>query len=238
MNKMSISERNSDFLRKSKNTYISNNCSNLHYYFKEEREYDHPFIGCLFVNDADYVRFCCNFRKYIKAVPRFDSPREDSVWAKQTGNAWYTFGDTKPGYPVMFLEDVEIHWIHETSPKELIEKYMRRMARLLNTNLSSVIFMLSCSDLCNDWTQEEYPPSGSERLSAYNKLISSFLSLPNSVYLCKDERDLALVPQARNRIRLVERWRNIENKRDEKHNLLIHTTGERMDDYTAVIAQL
>lgn len=209
------------------NTYISNNCSNLHFYFKEEREYDHPFIGCLFVNDMDYVRFCCNFEKYIKAVPRFDSPRENSVWAKQTGNAWYTFGDTKPGYPVMFLEDVEIHWIHETSPKELMEKYMRRMVRLLKTGLTSVIFMLSCSDLCNDWDQEEY-----------NKLISSFLSLPRSVYLCKDESDLALVPQAKNRVRLVERWRDIENKRNNKHNLLIHTVGERMDDYTAVISQI
>jgi hypothetical protein len=173
------------------------------------------------VNDADYVKFCCNFEKYIKETPVFKAPREDSTWAKQTGNAWYTFGGTKPGYPVMFLDDVEIHWIHETDPKELMGKYMRRMSRL---KIADVIFMLSCSDLCNDWTREDY-----------EKMISAFISIPKSVYLTNNEKDLSLVPSAKHRVRLVERWVGVDNKRDEKHNLLIHTMGERMDDYTAVI---
>ena len=34
-------------------SYISNNCANISFYFRENREYDHPIIGALFVNDDD-----------------------------------------------------------------------------------------------------------------------------------------------------------------------------------------
>ena len=57
-------------------------------------------------------------------------------------------------YPVMYLDDIEIHWIHENDKNTLLEKYYRRIERYKTEN-PNPLFLLCASDLCNDHTDEE-----------------------------------------------------------------------------------
>lgn len=208
---------------KMQKTYISNNCSNISFYFKENREYDHPIIGALFVNDHEYVKFCKNFYYYIHKTPVFREPRKDSVWAIQNGSPWYKHKEIKEGYPVMYLEDIEIHWIHEDSIQSLLEKYERRIKRLAFDN---VYFLLSASDLCNDYKKEEY-----------KKMVKTFLSIPKSLYLTRNNEDLYENPEAfkENRVKLIERWIGTDDSRNSSHILNIHTLGDRILDYEKLL---
>lgn len=217
-------------------TYISNNCTNISFYFTENREYDHPFIGSLFVNDKQYVKFCKNFSTYLDIDPIFGEPSETSTWALQNGGKWYKHPEIPVPYPVMYLGDVEIHWIHEKDRNVLMEKYIRRRERLRNSpNNTGLVFLLSVSDLCNDHLQEEY-----------SKLIREFLSIPTSLYLTKYSEDCVnnrvLTPTGfeaseGRRVRLVKRWVGSSNERNESHILKIHTLGDRMDDFKELVKE-
>ena len=61
------------------NIYISNNCTNLHFYFTQNMEYNHPFISCMFIDDAQYVKFCKNFSYYISQIPKWGEPSKNSI---------------------------------------------------------------------------------------------------------------------------------------------------------------
>jgi uncharacterized protein (DUF1919 family) len=194
-------------------SYISNNCLAQSIYFKENREYDNPFIGSLFVNDKQYVKFCQNFNSYIKIEPKFDNPKPNSIWAQQNKNIWYKHDEIKPPYPVMFLHDIEIHWIHELDTASLLAKYNRRIERFLYTN-PTPIFILSVSDLCNDHNIQEY-----------DQLIKDFIEIPTSFYLTKYKKDTILG----NRISLIEKWIGTNNERNISHIPNIHIIGDRLE---------
>jgi uncharacterized protein (DUF1919 family) len=195
-------------------TYISNNCANISFYFTENREYNHPFIGCLFVNDLQYVKFCKHFSYYSSITPVFGFPNENSTWAKQNGQVWFRHEEITPPYPVMYLEDIEIHWIHESDVETLSEKYKRRMGRLDLKSL--IIFMLSDADLCN-----------THSLDARLDIIKNFISIPTSLYLTRYEKDITI----NGRIFFIERWENAPEGRNPAHSPFIHSIGDRIDDY-------
>lgn len=207
-------------------TYISNNCLAQEFYFKENRKYDHPFIGSLFVNDAEYVKFCSNFDHYIKVKPRFDFPRTDSVWAKQNRGSWYNHPEVPSLYPVMYLEDIEIHWIHEPADgaEALRKKYNRRVTRFNNQNKKNDILYLLChSDLCNDHTPDEY-----------KTLIKNFTSIPNSLYLTKFESDMLIAPN----VFFIESWKDESEARDRTHIYTYHKTTNRIDTVYHILGLL
>jgi len=203
-------------------TYITNNCTSLHFYFTESREYDNPMIGSLFVNDEDYVRFCNNFLYYMRVKPTFGDPRKVSKWALQNRSVWYIHPEIKPPYPVMYLEDVEIHWIHEKNKEELLDKYIRRRDRFWELR-PTPIFLLSCGDLCNDHSPEEH-----------TKLVSSFLSVKTAIYVTREPSDL----KNGDRIELLEEWRNESRGRDSHHIPKIHTVGDRIGIYKRIMATI
>lgn len=148
--------------------YISNTCSNIGLY---NGPYNHPFIGSLFVNDEQYIQFCQHFDEYIRITPTFGEPNTQSVWAQQNGNqGWYKHPSIHPPYPVMYLGDIEIHWIHETECNSLLTKYNRRLQRYYTTNATPV-FLLSCSELLNDHSDHGWT------------LSRQFLNIPNSIYI-------------------------------------------------------
>lgn len=206
-------------------TYISNNCSNLTFYFTEKREYDNPIVGALFVNDLEYVKFCKNLYRYLSTKPVFGKPRIDSKWAVQNKGGWYKHKEIKTPYPVMYLNDVEIHWIHESDEKILLEKFNRRLDRFLKEK-PIPIFLLSCSDLCNDHTEEDY-----------TVLVKDFLSIPTSVYLTRTKTDLSINEDATKtgRIDFIDAWVGKGNGRNGSHILNIHTVGDRLEDFKRVV---
>ena len=201
--------------------YITNNCGNLYFHFREKRGYDHPFIGSLFVNDLQYVKFCKNFLYYLKVTPRFGNPDTSSTWAKQNGRGWFKDEEIFPPYPVMYLEDIEIHWIHEKDENELMGKYKRRLSRFWITEKETIVFLLSDADLCNNHSIEER-----------KNMLKDFMFISNSIYLSKyEEKD-------DNKLFTVKRWVGQTDERNVSHIPLIQTMGERMDDYKNAISKL
>lgn len=192
-------------------SYITNNCDNLSFYFKENREYDNPFIGMLFVIDEQFVKLCQNFNYYINKNPIFGKPSENSKWSMQNKDVWFKHEEIKNPYPVMYIDDIEIHWIHEKSETIVLEKYMRRKQRFFDTN-PFLLFLFGDGNLMNDHTEEEY-----------NKLLNDFICIPTSIYLTKYKSKTL----TNSRIILVDEWIDETNERNSSHIPIIHTKIDR-----------
>ena len=194
---------------------ITSNCGNLSFYFCENREYDHPFIGCLFVIDEFYVKLCENFDHYMSIEPTCAPPNENSIWAMQNGEVWYNHNEIQKHYPVMFIDDIEIHWIHEHDSDELLNKYNRRRERYLQLKPNKMFFWSDC-DMMND-----------HELQKYNELIYRFTSLDNSIFITRYEKIARFYENAH----LVKEWVNASHERNESHQPLIHFIGDRVGEF-------
>ena len=177
---------------------ISNTCSCMNLY--KDRQYDHPFIGSLFVNDRQYIEFCRKFEYYISQKPTFGEPTFGSDWAISNGGVWYKHPSIHPPYPVMYLDDIEIHWIHEKNIDTLLQKYYRRLKRLSH----SPTFILSCSELLNK--------SDADSID----IIRKFIDLPNSIYISRND-----LIQSENVIQ-YRQWNDTTDERDESHILIFN----------------
>jgi len=202
-----------------KYSYVSNNCLAQIIYFSESREYDSPFIGSIFLNDYQYVKLCKNYEYYLSLKPVFGEPKRDSVWDKQNNGIWYKHIEIIPGYRVMFLDDIEIHWIHENDINLLLEKYNRRIQRY-KKNVLTPLFMLSFSDLCNDHSQDDY-----------NKLVDDFTSIENSIYLTKYKDDI----KDRYNVFLIKDWIPTVNDRNYSHIYKFHSISKREEYFKVII---
>lgn len=200
-------------------SYITNNCLAQAIYFSEAREYDSPFIGSIFLNDYQYVKLCKNYEYYISLNPVFGEPKKDSIWANQNNGAWYKHIEIQPTYPVMFLDDIEIHWIHENNINLLLEKYNRRIQRYRDSK-SVPLFMLSFSDLCNDHSKYNY-----------KKLIDDFTSIENSLYLTKYKEDI----NNRQNVFLIKDWIETTNERNDSHIYNFHSKSQRDKYFKSII---
>lgn len=195
-------------------TFFNNTClGSLLYKNIIKKPHNNPFVGSLFVNDTQFVKFCLNLKYYMSLRPVFSLPKTDSVWAKENGSPWYNHPEIAIPYPVMFLGDIEIHWIHENDTNALLLKYYRRMNRYKEEN-PIPFFILSNSQLLNDHEDGEY-----------NKMIESFISLQTALYLSKYEKDRA---KNDTRIGIVKEWLDAPLKR-RPHRVY---TWERMEEHT------
>lgn len=135
---------------------VSNTCVSMYLYNEYEPNidkmfinYTNPFISSWIPNDEEYVRLCENYDKYIAIEPRFGEPI-NCCWNRDTGNKRsLTAGSS---YLVMFLGDVEIHWIHDVNPSLLLKKFN---GRLINSKGYEPIFLWSEPELYNIHTEEE-----------------------------------------------------------------------------------
>ena len=96
---------------------ITNNCYGTKYYINNKLQYNTPFIG-IFIFAPCYIKLLENFYKYMKKKPKSCSKSK--------------YGDKK--YPVMSIDDIEIHCIHDKKVSDCIEKWERRKKRLLPIN--------------------------------------------------------------------------------------------------------
>ena len=116
---------------KHKNIIISNCC--LGYVLSDNiytGEYNNPFIATLIPDDEHYLKLCANLKYYMNCQPICDyNPSNTTEYSKQTNSIWYNNPDVKIPYPIIHLEDIEIHCIHENTIEETITKFKRRTKR-------------------------------------------------------------------------------------------------------------
>ncbi len=145
-------------------TFITNNClGGMIIYPRINREFDNPFMGSYIIDDDQYLKLCMNFDYYMSLEPVFSNNKLPMDITSPI----------KPGtFPVMFLDDIEIHWIHETDEKVCLEKYKRRVERMRK----KIPFFIWGDSLLHR------PHTDEERLS----IIRKFNTLENRIYFNKD----------------------------------------------------
>ena len=115
--------------------------------------YNNPFITSLIPNDADYLKLVNNFEKYIVLSGILGEAKKDSLFAIQNKNIYYIHHEIKTPYPVIYLGDIEIHYIHENNEEICLNKFNRRMERMreiINNEKYKIIFTWSFSEFFND----------------------------------------------------------------------------------------
>jgi len=200
---------------------ITNNCGNLSFYFCENREYDHPLMACLFVIDELFVKLCENFDYYMSVTPKIAPPSRDSIWARQNGDVWYKHKEIRIGYPVMYLEDIEIHWIHEDTAEEMLSKYNRRRERYL-TNKPETMFFWSDGDMMNDHEPQKY-----------NNLVYRFTSLPNSIFITRYTK----IARFYKNTHIMTDWINGPTDRNESFQLMVNFINDRVNAFKEAYAK-
>jgi uncharacterized protein (DUF1919 family) len=105
---------------------LSNNCWGYEIYRALGRPYNTPFIG-LFLFPECYVRFLENFEQCINSRIKF------------TKTSKHMKGCTSLAYPIGLINnDIEIHFLHYSSEREVLEKWGRRVDRLKRDLASNV----------------------------------------------------------------------------------------------------
>ncbi len=139
-------------------TLVTNDCLAYFIYKKQEIEYESPFISSLFEDDCQYLKFCQNYKKYIKKTPILGKPKLPVTVMN------------RDKVPVMFLGDVEIHWPHN-SEVDVIEKFKKRLERG-----GKPLFIWSDMQIFNKHTIKER-----------KELIKQFKAIPNSIFIKKND---------------------------------------------------
>ena len=136
------------------NIILSNTCTG---YFVIQRlnilPYNNPFISTLIPNDNDYIKLINNLQHYLKFEPVLGGPSENSVFAIQNQSKWYKHQNINIPYPVIYLDDIEIHCIHENNLLDTLNKFERRfnrMKEIINSNNYRIISLLSFSETINE----------------------------------------------------------------------------------------
>jgi uncharacterized protein (DUF1919 family) len=136
------------------NIIISNTCVGRSIIIKNNIfPYNNPFIGSLIPNDLEYVKLINNFNYYINIEPRLEEPKNNTIFSIQNKSKYYLHKDIQTPYPVIHLDDIEIHFIHDFDNEKCIDKFKRRLDRLkniINNNDYKIIVTLSFSEIINN----------------------------------------------------------------------------------------
>ena len=142
---------------------ITNNCQSVGIYHLLNIPYETAFIGHYIQDDLQYLKFCKNYNYYVNQIPIFD---------KATLPFDQIEDIKRDSYPTMYLDDIEINWIHENNQEECLNKYNRRLQRS-KTKIPFFIWGDSLLHQFHDDNTRDY-------------IISEFTKIPNSLYVTKD----------------------------------------------------
>ena len=136
------------------NIIISNSCVGQ-FIIKNKNifPYNNPFIVSLIPNDDDYLKLINNFDKYIDLPAKLGEAKKDSLFAIQNKNIYYIHPAIKTSYPIIYLDDIEIHFIHEKNKEDCLNTFTRRMQRMreiITNEKYKIIFTWSYSEFFND----------------------------------------------------------------------------------------
>ena len=176
---------------------IANSCLGWRTYEVFNSEYTSPTIGCLILDDEEYLRFCEHNSTYLTAEIKFSESKGNAKWKENCGSVRVPLSEhVTKNYPISHHLDVEIHWIHDR-PRKLVftdssyrfaiedskisnetfkDKWKRRSERMQGTEK---IFLWSASEFFNihgDWKRRS--------------ILDRFTSLPNrSIFLTEREEE-------------------------------------------------
>lgn len=159
-------------------TIISNNCWGGFIYQKYGLKYRSPTIG-LYITGHDFVKFASDFEHYIT------QPLNFIEW--ETATEYPSLKSADP-FPVAKLDDIEIYFMHYSSPSEAEEKWNRRAARI---NRDRLIFKLSQRDGCTRQDIEDFLklPHPNKLCFSYDKADGAYV-IPELCGLVGDETPL------------------------------------------------
>lgn len=153
-------------------TIISNNCWGGFIYQSYNLKYNTPTVGLFFMAD-DYIKFISDIKKWIYQSINFINFTESKYY--DHFKDWNKFGK----YPIGILEgsDIEIHFLHYNSEKEVLDNWDRRLKRI---NWNKVLYKFNDQNLC----LYEHIKKFSE-LPYKNKICftSKHYNLPSAVYV-------------------------------------------------------
>jgi uncharacterized protein (DUF1919 family) len=115
--------------------------------------YNNPFIATLIPNDNDYLKLINNLSYYIKLEPTLGYPQEKSLFATQNNGLYYKHPSISVPYPIIYIDDIEIHCIHESNNIECLDKFKRRydrMKEIIKSNDYKIISLLSFGEILNE----------------------------------------------------------------------------------------
>lgn len=122
-------------------TIISNTCVGWGLMQKNNiLPYNNPFVASL-IYDNDYLKLINNLNYYANINP---------IIITEPKYPRYKHPIIKDDYPIIQLDDIKIHYIHESTPEECLDKYIRRNERflkLLNSENSKIYTTLSYSEI-------------------------------------------------------------------------------------------
>lgn len=178
-------------------SFFNNTCIGHQMFVLTNKKYTNPFIGSLFVYDHQFLKFCKNIHKYLNLIPSFNSPSDNA----NRGKKYYP---NMGIYPVMYLDDIEIHWIHEKDENELLEKYNRRKKRFLQEYKGEIMCIFSYSQCLQDHSDDEM-----------KRFINDFLNIENiyTVFLGPEKYN---IKSNENHFYIKKfEWNNISMNRNE-----------------------
>lgn len=138
----------------------SNTCVGWNIYNEIKKEYTSPLIGTLIPNDEEYIEFIKNFKTMINSSINVTSnPKNDTIFEKQSGSKYYSHNAIQVPYPIIKIEDIDIHCIHENDNMECLKTFKRRCERankIIKTNNYKILNILVFTELItetNDYQQ-------------------------------------------------------------------------------------
>jgi hypothetical protein len=196
------------------NIIISNTCVGQALINKKNiLPYNNPFIATLIPNDLEYIKLINNINYYIHQEPVLGNPNKESIFSKQNNNIYYVHDNIQIPYPVIYLDDIEIHCIHENDNNITLSKFKRRLDRfreLIKYN-HKIITTLSFSEFINNHDD-------------YNLVINEYFKNNKNDNLNIDKYFIGPNEYNNNNKNyiIVEEWNNINLERDKSHVLIFN----------------
>ena len=144
----------------------SNTCVGSEIYKLLNLEYNSPFIGTLFLDDMDYIYMIKKFKYILNDELLYSTtPKINSIFEKQTSYKYYNHKSINIPYPIININNIDIHCIHEDNLDICLEKFKRRLNRCKNIMKENykIINTLVFSEIINIYDD-------------YNLVIKNFLS--------------------------------------------------------------
>jgi uncharacterized protein (DUF1919 family) len=136
------------------NIIISNSCVGFNIIKRKKiLPYNNPFIGSLIPNDDDYLKLVNNFYNYVNAPIKLGNAKIDSLFTIQNKNIYCLHPDIKTPYPIIYLGDIEIHFMHENNEVDCLNKFnyrIERMREIIKNEKYKIFFTWSFSEFFND----------------------------------------------------------------------------------------
>jgi uncharacterized protein (DUF1919 family) len=188
-------------------SFVSNNCVGWRLFEKfNVKPYNNPFIATLIPDDYQFIKLINNLTYYANVLPAIDKPKINRLHHPEI----------KTEYPVIFLEDIEIHCIHEIDNNSCLNKFKRRIERFqrfLKDDNNKIYIVLTYSQLISS---RKFPKLLiMDFLKPVSDNIVKIFLGPSKYYIEENKHYIN-----------INEWDNIEPTKD-KNNLFIFDDADK-----------